>query len=111
MAMPAAKWMEAVALQSPEKGWLFHDKLFQNQSQLSEDFFKKTAKELGVNVDKAAQDAESPAVAQKIENDINEAKSFKFSGTPGFLINGVPLRGAYPIEKFDEIIIRLGIKP
>ncbi|MDT1000363.1 DsbA family protein, partial [Pseudomonas aeruginosa] len=75
MAMPAAKWLEAVALQSPEKAWQFHDKLFQNQGQLSEDYFKKTAKELGVDVAKAAKDAESQAVADRIEADTKEAKT------------------------------------
>lgn len=109
MAMPAAKWLEAVAMQSPEKAWQFHDKMFQNQGQLSEDYFKKTAKELGIDVAKAAKDAESQAVADRIEADTKEAKTFGFSGTPGFLINGVPLRGAYPPEEFDKVIAKLGV--
>lgn len=108
-AMPAAKWQEAVAIQSPDKAWIFHDKMFQNQSQLGEDFFKKTVKELGLDVSKAAKDADSKAVADKIEADVKEAKSFGFTGTPGFLVNGVPLRGAYPPEDFDKIIAHLGV--
>jgi protein-disulfide isomerase len=108
-AMPAAKWQEAVAIQSPEKAWLFHDKMFENQSQLGEDFFKKTVKDLGLDVAKAAKDADSPAVAAKIEADVKEAKNFGFTGTPGFLINGIPLRGAYPPEEFDKVITRLGV--
>lgn len=108
-ALPAAKWQEAVALQSADKAWIFHDKMFENQGQLGEDFFKKTVKELGLDVAKAAKDAESKAVADKIEADVKEAKSFGFTGTPGFLINGIPLRGAYPPEDFDKIITRLGV--
>lgn len=109
MALPTAKWFEAVSLQDPQKAWLFHDKMFQNQQSLSEDFFRKTVKELGLNADKAAKDAQSQAVADKIESDSKEAKSFGFTGTPGFLINGVPLRGAYPPDEFDKIITRLGV--
>ena len=109
MAMPTAQWLEAVALQSVDKAWIFHDKMFQNQGQLSEEFFRKTVKELGLDADKAAADAKSQPVADKIEADIKEAKGFGFSGTPGFLINGVPLRGAYPAEEFDKIITRLGL--
>lgn len=105
-AMPAAQWMEAVALQSPEKAWEFHDRMFQNQDKLGDEFFRATAKELGVDVEKAAKDLESSAVKDKIEADIREAKSFKFDGTPGFVINGVPLRGAYPPEAFEPIISR-----
>jgi protein-disulfide isomerase len=106
-AMPAAKWFEAISLQSQEKAWQFHDRMFQNQEKLGEEFFKSTAKELGVDVAKAEKDAASEKVAQKIESDVNEAKNFGFTGTPGFLLNGIPVRGAYPVEHFDSIIARL----
>lgn len=66
-AMRAALYLEAVAEQSPEKAWTFHDKLFENQ----------------------------------------EAERFGFTGTPGYLINGVPVRGALPPEHFDQIIQRI----
>ncbi|MFI5350279.1 MAG: DsbA family protein [Elusimicrobiota bacterium] len=108
-ALPAAKWLEAVAIQDPNKAWIFHDTMFKNQSSLSEDFYKKTVKSLGLDVEKAAKDAQSQAVADKIEADTKEAKEFGFTGTPGFLINGIPLRGAYPPEEFDKIIKRLGV--
>ena len=108
-ALPAAKWFEAVALQSADKAWIFHDTMFKNQSSLGDDFYKKTVKGLGLDVEKAAKDAQSQAVADKIEADTKEAKEFGFTGTPGFLINGVPLRGAYPPEEFDKIIKRLGV--
>jgi protein-disulfide isomerase len=35
---------------------------------------------------------------------MEEAKKFNMSGTPGFVINGVSLRGAYPFASFKEII-------
>ena len=106
-ALPAAAWMEAVALQSREKAWLFHDKMFENQDKLGDDFFRKTVKELGLDVAKAAKDKDSKAVAEKIAADSAESHEFGFRGTPGFLINGVPLRGAYPASEFDKIIERL----
>jgi protein-disulfide isomerase len=111
MAMPAAKWQEAVAIQSPDKAWIFHDVMFKNQSSLSEDFIKKTVRDLGLNVATAAKDAQSQAVADKIAADSAEAEKFGFNGTPGFLINGIPLRGLSrnPEGPFDEIIARLGL--
>ena len=111
MAMPAAQWQEAVAIQSPDKAWDFHDAMFKNQGSLSEDFFKKTVESLGLDAAKAAKDAESQAVAEKIDADSAEAEKFGFKGTPGFLINGVPLRGLNrnPEGSFDEIIARLGV--
>lgn len=107
MAMPAAQWLEAVALQSPEKAWQYHDAIFANQDKLSADFIKKTAKDLGIDVDKAEKDAESQVVKDKIAADMEEAKKLGFSGTPGFLLNGVPVRGAYPVEYFEDIIKKL----
>lgn len=107
MAMPAAQWFEALYLQSPEKAWTFHDTLFENQGKLGEDYFKAVAKDLGLDVAKAAKDAQSDAVKKKIEADIKEAKGFGIEGTPAYLINGVPLRGAYPVSEFEKIIARI----
>ncbi len=107
LALPAAQWFEALALQSPEKAWAFHDMLFENQSRLGEDYFKLLTKDLGLDAAKAAKDAKSDAVKDKIEADIKEAKGFAIEGTPAYLINGVPLRGAYPVEAFEKLISRL----
>ncbi|MEK7382761.1 MAG: DsbA family protein [Elusimicrobiota bacterium] len=106
-ALPAALWMEAVALQSREKAWLFHDKLFENQDKLGDEFYRKTVKDLGLDAAKAAKDKDSKPVQEKIAADVRESQEFGFRGTPGFLVNGVPLRGAYPIADFDKIIERL----
>ena len=37
---------------------------------------------------------------------MEEAAAFGFTGTPGFLINGVSLKGAYPAAAFKEVIDR-----
>jgi protein-disulfide isomerase len=106
-AMPAAQWFEAVAIQSPEKAWKFHDIMFENQDKLGVDFFKKTAKALGIDVKKCERDAASPAVKDRIAADMNEAQRYGFEGTPGFLINGVPVKGAYPIAYFEDLIKKI----
>jgi len=113
-AMPAARWQEAVALQSPEKAWLFHDKMFENQAKLgdaktADAFFHQTVKDLGLDDKKAEKDAASKAVQDKIDADVKEAEAFGFTGTPGFLVNGVAVRGAYPPAYFDMIIGKLGL--
>jgi protein-disulfide isomerase len=106
-AMPAAQWMEAASMQSAEKAWKFHDAMFTNQDKLGVEFFKATAGELGLDVAKCEKDAESQGVKDIIAADMAEAGKFGFSGTPGFLINGVPVRGAYPPEYFEEVIRKL----
>jgi protein-disulfide isomerase len=107
MAMPAAKYFEAIAKQDPKKAEKFHDEVFSNQKELSsagEKFLKATAKKVGANLAKVEKDINSEDVQKRIQADMEEAKKFEFSGTPGFLINGVSLRGAYPAPEFKKII-------
>jgi protein-disulfide isomerase len=106
-ALPAAQWFEAIALQSPEKAYEFHDKLFQNQDKLNQEFYKNTAKSLGLDVAKLEADVKSEKVKARIEADQAEAEKFKFQGTPGFLINGISIKGAMPQAEFEKVIERL----
>lgn len=108
-AMITAQYYEAIALQSKEKAIKFHDTIFQNQKnlRLGEKYLNKVTKKLGIDLAKLNQDLNSKKVIKNIENDINEAKKFGMSGTPGFLINGIPIKGAYPEEYFVDIIQKL----
>lgn len=106
-AMPAAQWLEAIAIQSPEKAWKFHDIIFENQDKLGGDFLRKTAKDLGVDVEKCEKEIDSQTVKDRIVADMDEAKKYGFEGTPGFLLNGVPVRGANPPAYFEGIIEKL----
>ncbi|WP_413288746.1 DsbA family protein [Bdellovibrio sp. HCB337] len=108
-AMPAAKYFEAIARQSPEKAQKFHDAVFENQGKLRADgekFLTDSAKKLGVDMKKLTTDLGDASLMTRINADMEEAKKFNFSGTPGFLINGVSLRGAYPYPEFKSIIDR-----
>ena len=107
MAMPAAKYFEAIAKQSHEKAEKFHDMVFENQGMLKdkgEAYFKEVAKKVGADVKKVEADIKDEAIAKKIATDMEEARKFNMSGTPGFVINGVSLRGAYPFPEFKKII-------
>jgi len=107
LAMPASKRFEAIAMQSAEKAYNFHDEVFKNQNQLSsggEKFLDATAKKVGANVDKMKKDMESAQVKANIDADMAEAKKFGIEGTPGFVIGGMTLKGAMPIEEFEKII-------
>lgn len=108
-AMPAAKYYEALRLQSHDKAGKFHDELFDNfeKIKLGEKFFKATAIKVGADMNKLQKDLNSPEVKAAIDEDLAEAKKFGFQGTPGFLINGIPVKGAYPPSHFDTIIEQL----
>lgn len=103
----SAKYFEAVAKQSHDKALKFHDLLFENQKTLQakgETYLKEAAKKVGADVNKIGKDLNDESIMKRIIADTEEARKFEFSGTPGFLINGVSLRGAYPIEEFKKII-------
>lgn len=108
-AMISAQYYEGVRLQSPEKAAKFHDTVFDKQKELQkgEAFLKTVAKELKVDMGKLAKDVTSDAVKKRIEEDMEEARKFGFNGTPGYLLNGIPVRGAYPTEYFVELIEKL----
>jgi protein-disulfide isomerase len=108
-AMPAAQYYEAIRLQSPEKAWQFHDEIYKNQRKLQngEAFLKEIAKKLKVDMSKLAKDAKSEGVQKRIDADMAEAAKYGFQGTPGFLLNGIPVKGAYPTSHFDGLIEEL----
>lgn len=108
-AQISAQYYEAIRLQSEQKAFQFHDEVFENQKNLSEGkaFLNKIAQKIKVDMKKLAVDIESKKVKDRIEEDKIEAANFEMQGTPGFVLNGIPVRGAYPIEHFENIIAEL----
>jgi protein-disulfide isomerase len=107
MAMPAAKRFTALTLQDPGKAYKFHNMVFENQRKLSTDgekFLDEVAKKVGANVAQMHKDMNGEKVKAIIDADMAEAEKFGISGTPGFIVQGVSIRGAYPFETFKTII-------
>jgi protein-disulfide isomerase len=106
-AMPAAKRFTAISLQSEDKAHRFYHEVFKNQDKLEkggENFLDLSAKKAGANMAKMKTDMNSEKVKAMIDADMDEAKKYGFQGTPGFIISGVSLRGAYPAASFEQII-------
>ena len=101
-AKPAAKAALAAAKQG--KFWEMHDLFFDNQGQLGDQYFEDKAKELGLDLEKFKADMASPEVDAQIEAESKLAAESGISGTPGFFVNGVAVKGAYPPEHFKGII-------
>lgn len=110
-AKNTARYYEAIRMQSTKLAFKFHDNVFADISKLrsGEKALKSFAKKSGVNMKKLAQTLKNKmdVINARIQEDINEASKFNFQGTPGFLVNGIPVKGAYPIEHFDGIIEEL----
>jgi len=109
LAMPGARYFEAIAMQDHTKAEKFHNLVFENQAEMQskgEAIFKELAKKVGADMKKIEASLKSEKIDQRIAADSAEAKKFNFSGTPGYLINGISLKGAYPIAAYKEIIDR-----
>ncbi|OIQ19734.1 MAG: thiol:disulfide interchange protein [Bacteriovorax sp. MedPE-SWde] len=105
----AAKYYEGLRVQSDELAFKFHDELFKQDAQqklrqYKEKYLKKLAKKVGGNMSKLAKAVKSKAIDDRIKADEAEARKFGIQGTPGFLLNGVPVRGAYPLSYFENIL-------
>ena len=108
-AYPAALMFEAVARQSPAKAYKLYDVLYTNQPELvrgGEAYLRTAASEVGADVARAERDAASDSVKAIVEADRREGDRLGFTGTPGFLVNGVLLQGTYPAAIFERIINR-----
>jgi protein-disulfide isomerase len=103
----AAEYMEAISLQDKEKALKFHEQLFASQKDLRSGgvgFLDKMAKEVGADLAKVKKDMKGDVVKKRIESDVAEAQKYEFNGTPGFMINGAAVHGAYPLDFFKKVI-------
>lgn len=99
--------------------WEYHDRLFyvifeEGRGQLDAEGLKAVAKELGLNEETFMSCLTSEWAKAEIEKDrkilqellarVPEAEKPRSIGTPLFFINGHPLVGAWPYEKFKQMI-------
>jgi protein-disulfide isomerase len=110
-ARRGSEYFEAIALQDVKKAYEFKKMVFKNQNETygdAEKLYKDLAKKAGADMAKLESDlkGKSDLISQIINKDIEEASEFGFNGTPGYLINGVSLKGAYPIDEFKKVIDR-----
>jgi protein-disulfide isomerase len=106
----AARYYEALRLQDHEKAFAFHDALFSEQARLKQEgeaFLLELAKSTGADMTRLAADVKSEEVGARIKADMQEAAGFGFSGTPAYVLNGIPVFGAYQQDYFESIIERL----
>lgn len=127
-ARKMSQLFEAMATKDPAKALQFKSQLFERQegfmpndsekkSKTQEEFMAKynkradaelakMVKALGFDYAEIKKISESEPILKIMEKDAAEAQKFGFSGTPGYVVNGVAVRGAYPIEAFKSIIDR-----
>ena len=87
--------------------WEYHDLLFANQNALSVDDLKRYAQEVDLDSGDFDECLDSGKNTPEVLLDLRDGRSAGVTGTPGFLINGLFLKGAQPFEQFQQVIDQL----
>lgn len=88
------------------KFWEFHNEFYSNAEYLSEAFYLHVAEQLGLDVDAYTACLQDPRILEEVQEDLIAGQFNGVTGTPGFLINGVLVRGAQPYPVFEKVIER-----
>jgi predicted DsbA family dithiol-disulfide isomerase len=81
-----------------------HDAMFGDQNSLTQPALLETAGRIGLDIDAFKSCLSDPATTSAIDADTRAASELNINGTPYFLINGRPLNGVVPLERFEAII-------
>ncbi len=90
--------------QDQGKFWEYHDKLFQNQSGLTQDRLVEFATALNMNTFQFESCLSSGRYADEVIEDYQAGVEAGVRGTPTFFINGNRVAGAIPSEILDAVI-------
>jgi len=104
-ALPAAEAaMEALAQGGPDLFWRLHDVLFENQRRLGRTELLGYAAALGMDTARVARALDEHPHRPRVQADMDLATRLNARGTPSFFVNGRPLRGAQPYERFMAVV-------
>jgi protein-disulfide isomerase len=103
---PAARKAHEAARCAQEQGkfWAYHDALFDKAPRASAQDLKTYAREVGLDTTKFDQCLTTEKYKEMVQKDIDEGARLGVQGTPMFFINGRPLSGAQPLDRFVQVI-------
>jgi protein-disulfide isomerase len=84
--------------------WDYHDLIFATPRALSDEDLERYASEVGLEMAAFSQCVQNRETQQIVDLDAATAESLRISGTPSFLVNGIPLHGAQSLEAFSAVI-------
>jgi protein-disulfide isomerase len=103
---PQAAGAHAAAEAAHRQGkfWEMHDRIFENQRDLSVETLEGHAAAIGLDMDQYKRDVEAKEISERIDQDLMQAQKLGVTGTPSFFINGKYLSGAQPFANFKRYI-------
>lgn len=106
---PHAKLAAAISLEAYAQGgdelfWRVHDRLFALDEEMSRELLLHLAEQVGVDRARLEEALVEGRHDDAIAADIALAEAVGVSGTPTFFVNGRPLAGALPYERFAALV-------
>lgn len=96
--------LAALAAHAQGQFWPFHDRLFENYDDLSEQKIEEIRQALGLDAERFQAAMSDPAPRDLIRNDLEEGYAAGVNGTPTVFINGRKMRGPLSFEGLREAI-------
>lgn len=88
----------------PDAFWDMHDRLFENQSDLSKSALLVYAAAAGLNAAEFETCLDSGSSAARVQTDVDLGTVAGVSGTPTFFVNGTAVVGFRSVEEFRAIL-------
>ena len=103
---PRAPKAAEAALCAGEQGryWEMHDSLLANQGALGADDLKGRARTLQLDMTRFDACLDSGRMTPVVEASKKLGEGIGLNSTPSFFVNGRPLSGAQPFERFKELV-------
>ena len=102
-ALAAAAAAEAAALQ--DQFWTMHALLFHRQNALGDDYLRRYAAKLDLDVARFDRDRGGSPVLERVRRDIRSGSATgQVTGTPTLFIDGVVHRGSYKADALLEVL-------
>jgi protein-disulfide isomerase len=104
-ALSAARAAEAAERQ--QRFWEMHGHLFHGQRTLEDEYLRRYARDLGLDVERFDEDRAGAEVLERVQRDVDGGlASGEVRGTPTLFLNGSVYRGPYDAATFVEVLSR-----
>ncbi|MBU1248754.1 MAG: thioredoxin domain-containing protein [Proteobacteria bacterium] len=100
---------EAAVMTYPDKAAKLKDLLFDRQKEVYDVHGQgavvgEIIKAAGLDLAEMQKAVGNKVVMERVKADMDELASFELQGTPMYVVAGVPVRGAVPLEDFEDTI-------